>query len=80
MADRATYILMGAYIVLFFGLFVCVFGAIIFLVREQTASERPVATVEDRRISLRTAAAMSDGGTSGAPAVAAPPVQLIPTS
>lgn len=49
MADQATYILMGAYIALFAGLFVCVFGAIIVLVREQTASERPEPAIDQPR-------------------------------
>jgi hypothetical protein len=79
MADRATYILMGTYILLFGGLFVCVFGAIVFLVREQEAIERPVAAPVDRRRSALRSEARGDAVASGTPAVVAPPTQLMPS-
>lgn len=79
MADRATYLLMGTYILLFGGLFVCVFGAIVFIVREQTLTERPVTTsVAQRSVEIPTL--ISDTGTASAPALAIPPVQFIPTA
>lgn len=79
MSDRATYILMGTYILLFGGLFVCVFGAVVFIVREQTLTERPVAASVEQR-SVGKSAPISDTETSSAPALAIPPVGLIPTA
>lgn len=79
MADRATYILMGTYILLFGGLFVCVFGAIVFIVREQTITERPVAAPAEPR-SVGISAAIGEAVTGDAPAIATPTGQLIPTA
>lgn len=71
MEDRAVYILMGAYIVLFACLFVCVFGAMIVLVREQTAAEGAAAPVADARPPMRIAVATSDAVGSNAPGAVA---------
>lgn len=79
MADRATYLLMGTYILLFGGLFVCVFGAIVFIVREQTRMERPMAAPVGRQSAGRSAA-IGDVVPDGVPAGAAPAVGLIPTA
>lgn len=80
MADRATYILMATYIVLFTGLFVCVFGAMIVLVREQTTAERPAMTPVDARPPVRMSVATNDAGASDAPGAVMPPTpRIIPT-
>ena len=65
MADQATYILMGAYIGLFAVLFVCVFGAIIAMGREQTSGERPAVTAVDRPV--RPPVVLADTPTRSAP-------------
>ena len=79
MADRATYLLMATYIMLFGGLFVCVFGAIVFIVREQTLMEQPVAAPVAQR-SVETSTTIGDTGTASEPALAIPSVRLIPTA
>lgn len=65
MADQAAYILMGAYIGLFAVLFICVFGAIIAMGREQTSGERPAVTPVDRPV--RPPAVTADTPTRSAP-------------
>lgn len=78
MADRATYVLMATYIILFGGLFACVFGAIVFIVREQTLTEEAVAAPVAQR-SGEISTTIGDTGTASAPAIAIPSVQVIPT-
>ena len=47
MADKATYLLMATYIILFAGVFVGVFVAIWYMGREQATPERPVVREAD---------------------------------
>ncbi len=80
MSDRATYLLMASYMSLFAVLFVCVFGAIVFIVREQTASEDPLAAPSRQRVE-RPASAIDEAAVRRAPGrTMAPPTRILPTS